>query len=120
MEVFFVYLDDIFVASKTFIEHFEHLHEVFLHLRAASLRLKPRKCGLLQPELPFLGHVISRQGIRPDPSKTNSETTLTQCYRSTMFPRINILLQTVYPRLCNCCSSIACLDKEECYLSVVG
>jgi len=60
----------VLVASKTFTEHLEHLREVFLRLRAARLRLKPRKCGLLRPEVPFLGHVISRQGIRPDPSKT--------------------------------------------------
>jgi len=66
----FVYLDDVLVASKTFTEHLEHLRDVFLRLRAARLQLKPRKCGLLRPEVPFLGHVISRQGIRPDPSKT--------------------------------------------------
>ena len=44
----FVYLDDILVVSKTFEEH---LHGVFLRLRAAFLRLKPKKCGHL--------HVIS-------------------------------------------------------------
>ena len=69
-------------------EHLEHLHEVFLQLCAVGLRLKPRKCGLLRPELPFLGHVISRQGIQPDPSKTEKvrnyphpmDTTGVQCF----------------------------------------
>lgn len=61
------YLDDILVASKT---HIRHLREVFSRLHAAFLRLKPKKCGLLRQEVPFLGHVISAQGIHPDPVKT--------------------------------------------------
>lgn len=64
------YLDDILVASKTFETHLRHLREVFSRLRAAFLRLKPKKCGLLRQEVPFLGHVISAQGIHPDPVKT--------------------------------------------------
>ena len=50
----FVYLDDILVASHTFDEHVQHLSEVFGRLRQAGLCLKPRKCGLLRDEVPFL------------------------------------------------------------------
>lgn len=66
----FVYLDDILVVSRTFEEHLEHLREIFKRLRSAGLRLKPSKCLLLCDEVPYLGHVISVHGIRPDPSKT--------------------------------------------------
>ena len=66
----FVYLDDILIASKTFSEHIQHIREVFARLRAAGLRLKPKKCLFLREEVPYLGHLISAQGIRPDPSKT--------------------------------------------------
>ena len=66
----FVYLDDILVVSKTFEEHLHHLRGVFLRIRASFLRLKPKKCGLLRPEVPFLGHVISAKGVQPDPGKT--------------------------------------------------
>ena len=66
----FVYLDDILIASKTFDEHLNHLREVFNRLRKAGLRLKPKKCLLLRKEVPYLGHVISKEGIRPDPAKT--------------------------------------------------
>ena len=66
----FAYLDDILIASRTFDDHLRHLREVFGRLREAGLRLKPKKCLLLRDEVPYLGHVISTQGIRPDPSKT--------------------------------------------------
>jgi hypothetical protein len=63
----FAYLDDILITSRTFDDHLRHLREVFGRLREAGLRLKPKKC---RDEVPYLGHVISTQGIRPDPSKT--------------------------------------------------
>ena len=66
----FAYLDDILIASRTFDDHLRHLREVFGRLREAGLHLKPKKCLLLCDEVPYLGHVISTQGIRPDPSKT--------------------------------------------------
>ena len=69
----FVYLDDILIASRTFdehLEHLKHLKEVLERLRAAGLRLKPKKCLFLREEVPYLGHVISASGIKPDPSKT--------------------------------------------------
>ena len=37
-------------------------------MRLAQLKLKPRKCHLLQTEVTFLGHVISGAGILPDPA----------------------------------------------------
>ena len=66
----YVYIDDILVASSTFEEHLEHLRAVLLRLRKAGLRLKPKKCKLLQKEVFFLGHILSQEGIKPDPEKT--------------------------------------------------
>ena len=66
----FVYIDDILVASKTFNEHLSDLRQVFTRLRQANLRLKPKKCSLLHDKVCYLGHVISKQGIKPDPQKT--------------------------------------------------
>ena len=66
----FVYLDDVLIASKSFKEHLQHIKEVLARLRAAGLRLKPKKCLFLREEVPYLGHVISENGIKPDSSKT--------------------------------------------------
>lgn len=66
----FVYLDDILIASRTFSEHIRHIREVFARLRAAGLCLKLRKRLFLRDEVPYLGNLISAQGIKPDLSKT--------------------------------------------------
>ena len=65
-----MYLDDVLVASKTFVEHLQHLCEVFLRLCTAQLWLKPKKCGFLREQVPFLGHIISSKGILRDPTNT--------------------------------------------------
>lgn len=39
-------------------------------LRAAGHHLKPKKCLFLCEKVPYLGHLISAHGIRPNPSKT--------------------------------------------------
>ncbi len=38
----FIYIDDVLVASKRNQEHLDHLHEVFICLCAANLKLKLR------------------------------------------------------------------------------
>ena len=66
----FVYIDDILIASATYEEHLQHLEQVFDRLRTANLMLKPKKCRFLCKEVKYLGHVISVQGVLPDPDKT--------------------------------------------------
>lgn len=39
-------------------------------LRSAHLKLKPDKCKFLRPEVIYLGHIIDKDGGRPDPKKT--------------------------------------------------
>jgi transposase InsO family protein len=63
-----IYLDDIIVFSKSVSEHVERLKSVFQRLREAGLKLKPEKCFLLQKQVTFLGHVVSEDGVKPDPS----------------------------------------------------
>ena len=66
----FVYIDDVLVCSNTFAEHLNHLQQVFARLRCAGLRLRANKCLFLREEVPYLGHVVTRHGIHPDPTKT--------------------------------------------------
>ena len=61
----FVYLDDILVASKSMEEHRVHLAQLFQRLQDYGLVLNPAKCVFAQPELKFLGHRVSAEGITP-------------------------------------------------------
>ena len=70
-----IYLDDIIVYGKTFEEELERLREVFLRLRKANLKLKMKKCELFRPNMSFLGHIVSKEGISADPEKIKAVQT---------------------------------------------
>lgn len=65
----FVYLDDIIVFAKNLQEHEERIDELMNRLRKANLQLQPDKWEFLCPEINHLGHVLSREGLKPDPLK---------------------------------------------------
>jgi len=64
-----IYLDDVLVDSRTFEEHLKNLRLVFDRFREAGLKLRPKKCFFGQKNVKFLGHVISPEGVQPDPAK---------------------------------------------------
>ena len=67
-----VYLDDILVPGQSFSHQLTNLRKVFERLRAAKLKLSPKKCLLFRREVKYLGHVVSKNGISPDPDKVNA------------------------------------------------
>jgi hypothetical protein len=66
------YIDDIIVFSKTFQEHKEHLRLVLGRLKAANLCISLSKCFFVSENIRYLGHVVSAEGVRPDPGKVNA------------------------------------------------
>ena len=66
------YLDDIIVSGATPMECVRNLRLVFIRLRAADLKLKPKKCEFFRSELLYLGHIVSGDGIRCDPAKVEA------------------------------------------------
>lgn len=64
-----MYLDDIIIYSRSFHDHLDNLNDVFSRLRSANVKLKPSKCSFARFSVEYLGHVVSRDGIKPDPSK---------------------------------------------------
>jgi hypothetical protein len=67
-----VYLDDILVFSKNEEDHARHLETVFALLRKHKLYVKMSKCSFGQSSIPFLGHIVGKDGIQVDPSKVAS------------------------------------------------
>lgn len=64
-----VYLDDIIVFSKSFEDHLVDLREVLDRLLEAEILLKPSKCRFGVDQVEYLGHIVSAEGISPDPQK---------------------------------------------------
>ena len=62
------FLDDILVASHTMEEHLVHLDLVLTAINRAGLKLNPKKCYFAQSSVSCLGHLLSREGIGPDPN----------------------------------------------------
>ena len=64
-----VYLDDVILFSQTVNEHIKHISIVFDLLRRAGLKIKLSKCTFLQRAVEYLGHIVTEEGIKPDPKK---------------------------------------------------
>jgi hypothetical protein len=56
------YLDDILIFSKNLVEHEQYVHLVLQKLWDASLYAKLEKCVFHQPQVEFLGYIISNEG----------------------------------------------------------
>lgn len=65
----FVYLDDIVIYSSSLTEHAHKFNKLADRLRAANLKLQPDKCEFFRKKINYLGHVIGKAGVKPDPGK---------------------------------------------------
>lgn len=65
-------MDDIIVFSTSLEEHLMSLRKVFAKLKEANLKLQLDKCEFLKKETEFLGHIITTEGIKPNPIKINA------------------------------------------------
>jgi hypothetical protein len=64
-----IYLDDILVMSNSMEEHVEHVREVLARLRKHQFYAKASKCTFAQPQIKFLGHIVSARGLEVDGEK---------------------------------------------------
>jgi len=66
---YMVYSDDIVIYGASLENHNKRLEEVLQRLRENNLKLQPDKCEFLRKETIYLSHIVSENGISPDPSK---------------------------------------------------
>ena len=66
------YIDDVLVFSRTAEDHVEHLRAVLDRLRKAGLKLKPKKCHYVRQSIEYLGHMITPEGLLPNPHLTEA------------------------------------------------
>ena len=71
-EICLYYLDDIIVFSASWEDHLQRLEQVFERLMEAGLTLGASKCKLAARKVEFLGHVVSEEGLQPNPRLLDS------------------------------------------------
>lgn len=64
-----VYMDDIIIFSTSLQEHLENLSKILETLREYNLKIQIDKCEFLQKEVAFLGHIVTPEGVKPNPAK---------------------------------------------------
>ena len=64
-----IYMDGISVYSRWAKDHIRHLERVFIKCRKYGISLNPRKSNFALEEGKWLGHIISKEGIRIDPDR---------------------------------------------------
>ena len=105
--------DDIKIHGQDEGTHDKHLIQVLNQCRKVGLKLNADKCIFKATSIPFFGHVISDQGIKPDPRKVEEIKTMTT-------PMSKLELQS-FLGLCNylsiCVPSLSSVLQPLCELT---
>ena len=66
------FLDDLIVWANSFENMLINLEKVFKKLEEAGLKMKRSKCQFFLQTIKYLGHLVSAEGLRPDPDKVKA------------------------------------------------
>ena len=67
------FIDDLLVVTKgSFEDHLSQLDAVFARLSSVGLKCKIDKCFFCQPEIEYLGYIITKEGVKPQPKKVQA------------------------------------------------
>ena len=69
------YVDDVVIATPTLEDHIERLEEVFSCMKQACLKCKPSQCEILRDSIKYLGRLVDKHGVRPDPEAVEAVLT---------------------------------------------
>ena len=69
------YVDDVVIATPTLADHNDRLDEVCGRMKRAGLKRKPSKCEIPRDSIKYLGRMVDRHGLRPDPEAAEAVLT---------------------------------------------
>ena len=67
-----IYLDDILIYSDNPADHKKHVREVLRCLHANGLYARPDKCRFSSDTIEYLGFILTKDGLKMDPSKVQT------------------------------------------------
>ena len=97
------YLDDICIFSSSVNEMLNRIEMVLKHLQELKLKIKPKKSFFFQSKVLFLGHILSKEGISPNPEKSSKGKGLASSNKGeggSLIFGVSILLSLVYTTIC--------------------
>jgi len=68
----YVYIDDVLIASPSEAEHEQHVRTILKRLDDAGFTLNVSKCVYAQQEVIFLGHTVTKHGIKPSSERVST------------------------------------------------
>ena len=73
------YIDDVLAICKgSFEDHLAQLEEVFRRCQTHNLKINADKCFFCVEEIEYLGYIITREGIKPNPKKIDAIQKMTR------------------------------------------
>ncbi len=69
LKFFQAYLDDIIIFSSSINEHSQHVKIVFEIIKKNKISVNFAKSKFFVEEIPYLGHLITSQSVKPDPKR---------------------------------------------------
>ena len=68
----FAIMDDVLVAGRDLAHHDQILRKVIQRATLYNLKLNMQKLRIRQSEVPYIGHIISSEGLKADPAKVKA------------------------------------------------
>ena len=109
-------IDDVLVSGKIQTEHDERLRTVLQKMKEAGVTLN-EKCVFATDSMKFLGHIISREGIKIDPDKVEAITNLPRPENVSELRRLLVMVNHVgkfSPNLAEVTKPLRDLLRKEC------
>ena len=67
-----VYLDDVLIFSSNLQQHQQEVRNILEAMRKSGIEVKSSECEFHKKETEYLEFIISREGIKTDPVKTQA------------------------------------------------
>ena len=71
-----IYFDDLIIAGKNQEEHDDNLRKLLVRAREYNVKFNREKIQLNRNEVTYLGHIVSADGLKPDPEKVKAITNM--------------------------------------------
>lgn len=67
-----IVVDDILIWGRKHEEHNERLRQILNKIHAINMKLNPDKCRFRVSSVQYVGHLLTADGVKPDPEKTKA------------------------------------------------